>query len=129
MTRGKERPIVGGVTLEERDFGKNEEYCSFSLDIGIEMEFRSGRGEDSLLTQPVIKWLTPSKKKNLETTKVLTSMTKLAATTARRAIMFITRMVLWPMYPGPARDFFNKGIWALFFSFFLFFFFFFFGLM
>lgn len=55
------------------------------------------RGEDSLLTQPVIKWVTPSKKKNFETTKVLTSMTKLAATTAKRAIMFITRMMLRTM--------------------------------
>lgn len=48
----------------------------------------------SMLTQPVIRWLTPSKKKNLETMKVLTSITKLAATTDRRAIMFITRMAL-----------------------------------
>lgn len=55
------------------------------------------RGEDSLLTQPVIKWVTPSKKKNFETTKVLTSITKLAATTAKRAIMFITRMTLRTM--------------------------------
>ena len=52
---------------------------------------------DSLLTHPVMRWVTPSKKKNFETTKVLTSMTKLAATTARRAIMFITRMVLRTM--------------------------------
>ena len=53
--------------------------------------------EDSLLTQPVTKWVTPSKKKNFETMKVLTSMTKLAATTDRRAIIFITRMTLRTM--------------------------------
>ena len=47
-----------------------------------------------LLRDAVITWLTPSKKKNWETTKVLTSMTREAATTAKRAIMFITRMVL-----------------------------------
>lgn len=59
----------------------------------FEMKVRTGN-EDLLLTQPVTRWLTPSKKKNLETMKVLTSMTKLAATTDRRAITFITRMVL-----------------------------------
>lgn len=26
---GEERPVVGGVALEERDFGEYEEYCSF----------------------------------------------------------------------------------------------------
>ncbi len=55
-------------------------------------------------------WLTPSKKKNLETMKVLTSMNVLAATTATRAIMFITRMALRIMKPGPARDRLKKGI-------------------
>lgn len=25
---GEERPVVGGVALEERDFGEYEEYCS-----------------------------------------------------------------------------------------------------
>ena len=64
---------------------------------GLEMGFGGWRWRDSLLTQPVIRWLTPSKKKNFETMKVLTSMTKLAATTDRRAIMFITRMTLRTM--------------------------------
>lgn len=54
-------------------------------------------GKDLLLTQPVTKWVTPSKKKNFETMKVLTSMTKLAATTDSRAIMFITRITLRTM--------------------------------
>jgi len=40
----------------------------------------------------------------LETIKVLTSMTKLAATTAKRAMMFKARTTLRMMYPGPARD-------------------------
>ncbi len=39
-------------------------------------------------------WLTPSKKKNLDTTKVLTSITLLAAMTAVRPMMFMTRRVL-----------------------------------
>ena len=66
----------------------------FRQPLALEMEVGIGRGEDLLLTQPVIRWLTPSKKKNLETMKVLTSMTKLAATTAKRATTFITRMTL-----------------------------------
>lgn len=36
---------------------------------------------------------------------VLTSMTRLATTTARSEITFITRKTLRMMYPGPARDF------------------------
>lgn len=28
VARGEERPVVGGVALEEGDFGKDEEYCS-----------------------------------------------------------------------------------------------------
>ena len=101
--RGEERPVVGGVALEERDLGEYEEDCSFGKKrikivsfVGLlsrDGMVRIKRG-NSLLTQPVIRWLTPSKKKNFETTKVLTSMTKLAATTARRAITFITRMTL-----------------------------------
>ena len=94
MARGQERPVVGGIALEERDFGEYEEYCSFWSAAGLEIDVVVARGEDSLLTQPVTIWLTPSKKKNLETMKVLTSMTKLAATTERRAITFITRMTL-----------------------------------
>jgi len=51
----------------------------------------------------VITWLTPSKKKNFETTKVLTSMTVLPAMTARSVMMLKTRMMLRMTYPGPAR--------------------------
>ena len=100
VARGEERPVLGGVAPEERDFGEDEEDCSFffarqRLAIGVGGRGEEGKGVgDSLLTQPVIRWVTPSKKKNLETMKVLTSMTKLAATTERRAITFITRMVL-----------------------------------
>ena len=31
VTWGEERPVVGGVALEERDFGEYEEYCSCSV--------------------------------------------------------------------------------------------------
>ena len=66
----------------------------------------------SLERMAVMRWLTPSKKKNLETMKVLTSIEKLAQIQAKRVIMLITRMALRIMYPGPARDFsrFQKGI-------------------
>ena len=60
------------------------------------------RWVDSRASAAVITWLTPSKKKNFETTKVLTSMTTLAAMTARREMMLRTRMMFRTMYPGPA---------------------------
>lgn len=44
-----------------------------------------------------------SKKKNLETVKVLTTMTKLAAMTASRLVMFIARITFRMIKPGPAR--------------------------
>ena len=47
----------------------------------------------------------PSKKKNLLTTKVLTSMTELAAMTASRLIILRTRIMFSTTYPAPARDF------------------------
>lgn len=97
VARGEERPIVGGVALEERDFREYKEYCSFLSAAGLQMKVGMGKGEGSLLTQPVIRWLIPSKKKNFETMKVLTNMTKLAATTDRRATTFITRMTLRTM--------------------------------
>lgn len=53
----------------------------------------------------VITWLQPSKKKNLETTMVLTSMRKLAVTTRRRPMMFRARITLRIRYAGPARFF------------------------
>lgn len=61
------------------------------------------RQGDLRARKAVITWLTPSKKKNLETTKVLTSMTVLAAMMARRVMMLKTRMMLRMTYPGPAR--------------------------
>lgn len=49
------------------------------------------------LRHAVIMWLTASKKKNFEMTKVLTSMTELATMTAMRPIMFMTRITLRTM--------------------------------
>lgn len=45
-----------------------------------------------LLVTAVRTCVTASKKKNLEAVEVLTSMTTLAAMTARKPMMFITRM-------------------------------------
>ena len=47
--------------------------------------------------QAVIRWLTPSKKKNLLTTNVLTSITNDAARTERRHMMLQTRITLRTM--------------------------------
>ncbi len=56
---------------------------------------RSSRfGTDLPLIMILITCSQASKKKNLDTIKVLTSMTELAPTTLRRAIMFMTRMTL-----------------------------------
>ena len=44
------------------------------------------------LRAAVTTWVTPSKKKNFETMKVLTSMTILAATTAKRQMMLQKRI-------------------------------------
>lgn len=55
-------------------------------------------------------WLTASKKKNLETMKVLTSMENEATMTAMKETMFMMRMTLRMTYPGPARGFLKKGI-------------------
>lgn len=41
---------------------------------------------------------------------VLTSITQLAAMTANRAMMFMTRMVLSTMKPGPARGCLKNGM-------------------
>ena len=65
---------------------------------------------DSLLKSAVITWLTASKKKNFETTNVFTSITELAEMMATRLIMFITRIVLRMIYPGPARERLMKDI-------------------
>ena len=63
-----------------------------------------------LATSAVMRWLTPSKKKNLLTTNVLTSITKDAAMTARRQTILHTRMTLRTVYPGPARERLKNGI-------------------
>ena len=57
VARGEERPVVGGVALEERDFGEYEEYYSFFVSCWFsEMKvLEYEKGEDSLLTQPVIR--------------------------------------------------------------------------
>ena len=65
---------------------------------------------DLLATKASMTWLTPSKKKNLLTTKVLMSMTKEAAMAERRHMMLIARMMLRAMYALPARFFLNKRI-------------------
>ena len=67
---------------------------------------------DLLDIEAKMTWLTPSKKKNLLTVKVLMSMTKEAATTDRRAIILQTRIPLRMMWPGPARLRLKKGIFA-----------------
>lgn len=46
----------------------------------------------------------------LETTKVFTSMTQLAAIMAKRAMMFITRIALSIIKPGPAKGLLKKDI-------------------
>ena len=58
------------------------------------MSLYGGERGDLRAKQPVIRWLMASKKKNLETWKVLTSMPKLAATMAMRAMILQTRMML-----------------------------------
>ena len=55
-------------------------------------------------------WLTASKKKNFDTMKVLTSITKLATIIVSRQMMLSTRIVFKMTYPGPARDFLKKAI-------------------
>lgn len=60
--------------------------------------------------QPVIRWVMASKKKNLETWKVLTSIPKLAATMAMSAMILQTRMMLRTTYPGPDRERLKNGI-------------------
>lgn len=45
-----------------------------------------------------------SKKKNDFVLNILTSMTLLAAMTARSAVMFMARIMLSTTYPAPARD-------------------------
>jgi hypothetical protein len=51
-----------------------------------------------------------SKKKNLEMVKVLMTMTMEAIITARKLVMFIARIALRMMKPGPARRLLEKGI-------------------
>lgn len=79
------------------------EIVSYILSVG-------NSGSDLLAKIAVTTWLTASKKKNLDTTKVFTSITELAAMTAIRPIMFITRIALRIIYPGPARERLKKDI-------------------
>lgn len=49
VARGEERPVLGGVALEEGDFGEDEEYCAAfsSADASFTMEraeYEEGRG-------------------------------------------------------------------------------------
>ena len=53
----------------------------------------------------VMTWVTASKKKNLDATEVLTSITTEAVMTASNATMLRPRMTFKMMYPGPAHDF------------------------
>jgi hypothetical protein len=48
----------------------------------------------------------------LETVKVLTTITRLAAMTARRVVMFIARITFRMMKPGPARVLLLRGIFS-----------------
>ena len=48
----------------------------------------------------------------LETVKVLTTITRLAAMTARSAVMFIARITFRMMKPGPARVLLLRGIFS-----------------
>ncbi len=41
---GEKRPVVGGVALEERDFGEYEEYCSFPSAAGLEVKVNLEKG-------------------------------------------------------------------------------------
>lgn len=43
VARGEERPVIGGVALEERDFGEDEKYCSFSSAAG--QDVKGGKGK------------------------------------------------------------------------------------
>ncbi len=43
MARGEERPVIGGVALEEGDFGQYEEYWSLLSAASFEMKFRIER--------------------------------------------------------------------------------------
>lgn len=87
-TMAKKRPIAGEVGLEERELGKDEETWKILV-----LSTRRRRGDIPAMTI-LMTCSHASKKKNLETMKVLTSMTELAAMTERNAIMFMARMIL-----------------------------------
>jgi hypothetical protein len=88
MAMTEEGPVARDVAFEEGKFGENEEPCEI-----CQCWKEQGRRYSPLRTIRTT-CSQASKKKNLETTKVLTSMTELAAMTANRAIMLITRMTL-----------------------------------
>ncbi len=85
---------MGYVSTEHADFGDDECHWFVSSSLYEGKLVGESRRGDLRAKQPVIRWLTASKKKNLETWKVLTSMPKLAATMAMRAMMLQTRMIL-----------------------------------
>lgn len=89
------------MLLEERKLCEDKEAC-FICQYGF-VNYLRQQGSP-LMTMDVTCWQ-PSKKKNLLTPMILTSMTELAAMTASRLIMFRTRMMLSTTYPAPARDF------------------------
>lgn len=114
--RGEERPVAGDVAFEDGQFGQDEEHCEVREDLAVVFllftlfSWEMGGKRDLLLRAAVTTWLTASKKKNFETMKVLTSIEKLATTTARRPVILQTRRMLRMTYPGPARGFLKKGI-------------------
>lgn len=90
---GEEGPVTGEVAAEEGGFGEDKEHY---WEVSVRGKVCKGEGEmkDLLLKAAVITWLTASKKKNLETIKVLTSMEKEPMMTARRPMMFMARIML-----------------------------------
>jgi len=64
----------------------------------------------NMLERAVIICVAPSKKKNFEAVNVLITIMILAAITARSPIMFIARITLRMMKPGPASRLLVRGI-------------------
>ena len=92
MSRAEEWPVASEVGTEEGEFGGCEKHCKIGLDELPVMETCHVR---HLLLMTMVKtWPTASKKKNLVFIVVLTSITTLAAITANRPMMFMTRMPL-----------------------------------
>ncbi len=92
----EERPVPGEVGLEDGTLGDEKEHYRAVSNV------LKGNGENLLLERAVMTCVAPSKKKNLETVKVLTTMTMLAAMTASKQTMLIPRRIFRMMKPGPA---------------------------